>query len=540
MIEDLRERILNLPEQCGVYIMKDAQNKPIYVGKAVSLKNRVMQYLPPASDNRFFIEKLGREVEDIEVLITSNEREALLLENELIKKFKPKYNIRLKDDKNFVSIRIDKGSEFPKLEIVRRQKKDGALYFGPYIRSIDIRQLVKLLRITFKIRTCKDTEFRQRKRPCIQYQINRCLAPCVYKDEEIKRRYEDSIKRCIQIISGKDREILSELEEEMERLSSELRFEEAAQIRDILSIINRRAESQSVININAPDMDIIGLKRQENYISLFVLKFRDGRVQAEMSFVFEDLFQDENEVFEEVFPKLYLHSDDIPEEIVLPSGVKVSEDLRSIISSDKKVEIREAKSGFKANLMGLAVKNAEYRLVDFLNKNSVLHRIKYKFSLTDVPHRIECYDISHISGSYTVGSKVVMVNGQLSKDDYRRYRIESTSGGDDYSAIYEVMSRRLSHTEEIYPDLILIDGGLGQLNAAAKAISEKGLLGKIELLAIAKERGDKYNRVYRMGSKSYIKLDETSEESKFLILMRDEAHRFANDYRERLYRKENI
>ena len=287
-------------------------------------------------------------------------------------------------------------------------------------------------------------------------------------------------------------------------------------------------------------MDIIGLSRQENYISLFLLKFRDGRIQSERSFVFEDLFQNENEILDEIFPKLYYNADDIPNEIILPSGIIISEDLRSLISSEKKVEIKEAKSGFRADLMGLAVKNAEYRMADFLSKSSVLHRMKYKFYLKNVPYRIECYDISHISGSYTVASKVTMVNGQLSKDDYRRYKIESTSGGDDYSAIYEVISRRLLHTEEIYPDLILIDGGLGQLNAAARAISEKGLLGKIELLAIAKERGDKYNRIYRAGSKSYIKLEETSEESKLLILLRDEAHRFANDYRERLYRKENI
>ncbi len=541
MILELKEKILSFPDECGVYIMKDKAGKPLYVGKAKSLKNRVMQYLPPSSDNRYFIQLLGRDVDDIEIIITTNEREALLLENELIKKIKPKYNVRLRDDKNYISVRIDRGNEYPRIEIVRSQKKDGAVYFGPFVRSLDIRELVKLLRITFRIRTCKETEFRQRKRPCIQYQIKRCDAPCVNKSEELRTRYRNAIERCIKILSGRDKEIIRELRQEMQRLSEELKYEEAAGIRDIINVVSSRSDVQNIVNVNAPDMDVFGLKRAGNHIALFLFKFRDGRIFSERSFLFEDVYQDDAEVFEDVLAKLYLHSEDIPQEILIPADFPGSGELGNILSTaGRKTNIRTAVSGFRANLLALAGKNAEFRMQDYLNRNSLVHRIKNRFGLSNLPLRIECYDISHIGGMYTVGSKVVAKNGELYKDEYRRYRIEGNTEGDDYLALYEVISRRMAHAEEEYPDLILIDGGRGQLNVVLKAISEFRPAKNIDILAIAKERVAGFNRIFRPGSKNYTKLDENTEEGRFLILLRDEAHRFANDYRKRLYKKENL
>lgn len=541
MILDLKEKILSFPETCGVYIMKDKGGKPLYVGKAKSLKNRVMQYLPPSSDNRYFIQILGRDVDDIEIIITKNEWEALLLENELIKKLKPKYNVRLRDDKNYISVRIDRNTEYPRIDIVRNQKKDGAIYFGPFVRSSNIKELVKLLITTFKIRICKDTDFKQRKRPCIQYQIKRCDAPCVDKSEELKSRYNQAIERCIKILAGKDKKILEDLKEEMQRLSDEYRYEEAAGIRDIIKIIDKRTETQNIVNVNAPDMDIFGFTKAENHIALFLFKFREGRLIAERSFLVEDVYQDINEFFEDVIIKLYLHSEDIPDEILLPIQIESAEYIEKIFAdSQKSVKIRTAKSGFRANLIQLATKNAEFRIQEFLNRNSVLYRVKNKFGLTNLPTKIECYDISHLSGEYSVGSKVVAKNGELLKDEYRRYKIEGKTDGDDYLALYEVIKRRMSHIEEEYPDLIIIDGGKGQLNVVRRAIESLGVNKKIDIIAIAKDREEGFNKVFKVGSKNYIKLDESTEEGRLLILLRDEAHRFASDYRERLYRKENL
>ncbi len=538
MITELKEKILNFPDSCGVYIMKDSEGKPLYVGKALSLRDRVLQYLPPSSDNRYFIELLARDVTDIELIITSNEREAFLLENELIKKFKPKYNVRLRDDKNYISVRIDKDSEYPRIDIVRSQKKDGAIYFGPFVRGREIRELIKLLRIYFKIRICKDTEFKQRKRPCIQYQIKRCDAPCVDKSEGLKKRYRQNIERCIRILSGKDKYIVEELRTEMQRLSDEYLFEEAAQIRDIIKLINNRYEVQNIINIEAPDMDIFGFERNENRIALFMFKFRDGRIISERSFLFEDIYQSEREIFEDILPRLYHNSEDVPDEIIIPVDIEL--DINCLIKREKKVSIKNPKSGFRFRLIQLARKNAEYRMQEYLDRHSTLYRIKSKFGLRNLPVKIECYDISHISGKYTVGSKVVALNGDLYKDEYRRYRIEGDTEGDDYKALYELIYRRLSHKEEEYPQLILIDGGRGQLASVLKAMNAFDGAGEIDVLAIAKERGEKYNRVFKAGSKNYISLDADSDESRLLILLRDEAHRFANDYRERLYKKENL
>ncbi len=540
MITELKEKIKGFPAQCGVYIMRDNDGRPLYVGKARSLRERIMQYLPPSSDNRYFIELLAKNVVDIEIIITSNEREALLLESELIKKIRPKYNVRLRDDKNYLSVRIEKDAEYPRIDLVRGQKRDGALYFGPYIKSFDLRRLVKLLRVKFRLRTCKDTEFRQRKRPCIQYQIKRCDAPCVDKSEELRIRYQQAIKRCIHIFKGQDREIILELNEEMHQLSEKMRYEEAAVVRDIINLLTELREGQNIVNINAPDMDIFGMKRGENHIALFLLKFREGRIISERSFLFEDVYQDDYELFEDILMKLYLH-DDVPSEILLPEEFENISQLKEVFSSPgKDVLIRSAKSGFRANLLEIASKNARFRMQEYLSRNSVLYRLKNRFGLSNLPRKIECYDISHISGDYTVGAKVVAKNGELYKDEYRRYKIERKTEGDDYLSIYEVLTRRMAHIEEEYPDLILVDGGKGQLNTVKKAINDSNISKLPDILAIAKERGDNFNRIFKVGSKNYIKLDENTEEAKLLILLRDEAHRFANDYRERLYKKENL
>lgn len=541
MIDKLREKIEKFPSQPGVYIMRDANKTAIYIGKAKMLRERILQYLPPTSDNRFFIQRLIEATEDIEIIITQTEKDAFLLENELIKKLKPRYNIRLKDDKNYISIRIDSGHPFPRIEIVRRQKKDGSIYFGPFLRSSEIKELVKLLRITFKIRDCKDTEFVQRKRPCVQYQIGRCMAPCVFKEEKTIALYKEGIERCIRILEGKDREIVSSLKEEMMRLSAGMQFEEAAQVRDIIRIMDRRLENQRIIRIDAPDMDIFGVASGNNHTSLFILKFRRGRVLDERSFIIENIFLDIRELMEDVIVRLYLHSEERPEEIILPVDIgEVSEIQKLISQNGKDIEIKSIKSGYKKRLLDMAYQNASYRLQEFLLSRSILNRIKYKFNLKRIPEKIECYDISHISGKYAVGAKVTAKDGLLLKDEYRRYRINSQSPGDDYAAIYEIISRRLSHTEDELPDLIMIDGGKGQLSACQRAIAEMMPRKEIEIIAIAKERGEKYNRIYKLGSKDYIKLDSTSEESRFLMLLRDEAHRFANDYRTILYKNENL
>lgn len=541
MISKLREKIEKFPSQPGVYIMRDVNRMAIYVGKAKMLKERILQYLPPTSDNRFFVQRLIEATEDIEVIITQTEKDAFLLENELIKKLKPRYNIRLKDDKNYISIRIDRRHPFPRLEIVRRQKRDGSIYFGPFLRSSEIKQLVKLLRITFKIRDCKDTEFVQRKRPCVQYQIGRCMAPCVFKDEKTVASYREGIERCIRILDGKEREIVSSLREEMMRLSACMQFEEAAQIRDIIRIMDRRLENQRIVKIDAPDMDIFGVASDKNHTSLFILKFRGGRVLEERSFIVENIFLDIRELLEDVIVRLYIHAEESPEEIILPVELGEVSEIQRLISQDgKDIEIKSIKSGYKKSLLDMAHQNALYRLEEFLLSKSILNRIKFKLNLKNIPEKIECYDISHISGKYTVGAKVTAKDGLLLKDEYRRYRINSQSRGDDYAAIYEIISRRLSHTEDELPDLIMIDGGKGQLSACQRAIAKMMPRKGIEVIAIAKERGDKYDRIYKLGSKDYIKLDSTSEESRFLMLLRDEAHRFANDYRTILYRNENL
>ncbi len=552
----LEEKLALLPAVPGVYLMKDRAGNVLYVGKAVSLRSRVRSYFSKTATDRAFIPLLDQLVGDVDTVLVSNEKEALLLENELIKKHRPRFNIQLRDDKNFICLRLDVGHSYPRIEVVRRFKRDGARYFGPYSSASSIRETLRIINRYFQLRTCSDHALENRRRPCILHQINRCPAPCVYPIPE--EAYRKSVEEVILFLEGKAGELVEALRARMKSAAANLKFEEAARVRDQLFAIERSLERQKIAVTEPIDQDVFSLYREGDRLLIYALYVRQGRITGGQGFPFAGQEFPEEELLASFINLYYDNENFVPKEVLLPLEPEGVEGLAELLSERKgeKVRVLVPRRGEKLDLVQMSQRNAEQAFLDRKRSkqetSAILEKLKDRLRLSRIPRRIECYDISHFQGATIVASQVAMNEGELDKARYRRFKIKSVATQDDFASMHEVISRRLARgvREKDLPDLMVIDGGKGQLASAQAALKDSGV-SEVDLVALAKSRdldggqGDEPasrspERLFLVHRKEPVVLPQNSAELFLLTRIRDEAHRFAITFQQRLMRRRNF
>ncbi|HEX5036223.1 MAG TPA: excinuclease ABC subunit UvrC [bacterium] len=542
---ELEQKVVEFPNAPGVYLMKDAQGRVMYVGKAIDLKKRVQAYVRE-KDERYQVKFLMARVADIEFVVTDSEKAAFLLENTLIKKHRPRYNIQLRDDKSYVSIKLSLKDKFPRVYVTRTIKKDGSQYFGPYSSAAAARETVEFLEKYFRLRTCSDTEFANRVRPCLQFQIHRCEAPCVdYIDEATYRGLVDQVKLFLQ---GKKKDLVKILEKQMKEQSQSEEFEKAASTRDVIASIQKTLERQTVDRHDWLDQDAVGFHREGDRMTFCVLMVREGKVWESLLYHLKGQGEDD-EVIETFLLQRYKEAPSLPDEILLPCSLASEESLTQLLSehAGKKVDLSSPQRGDRADLLHLAHRNASegfrHRAKKGEEIRDILNGLQDGLGLQNFPRRMECFDISNTGGQESVGSLVCFVDGMPYKDGYRRFKIKTVEGPNDFASMKEVLKRRLSRLtlegEEGQkwekPDLLVIDGGRGQLGMAAAALDELNVTG-IDLISLAKEKEhpSEQDRVYLPGRKNPVLLGRNSGLLHLLMRLRDEAHRFAIAYHRKL------
>ena len=533
---------LKLPILPGVYLIKNSQNKILYVGKAKILRSRVKSYFSSSDSslkNRFLI----RQMKKVDYIVTANEEEACLLEASLIKKHKPRYNVRLKDDKAYPYIRCSVQDDFPRLYFERKVKDHKSLYFGPYTQSGAVRAIMIFLNHTFQLRDCTDSNFKTRERPCLTHQMGFCTAPCVELTN--KKEYKKQFQRAVQFLKGRHIGLVKNLKIQMKQRAEELRFEEAARLRESLKAVEMIEQDQLVIQESELDQDVICALSDKYGFLIEFLYLRKGRLIGTHYRFFKTPF--DKEIFFS-FLNQYYGEHLIPDEILINPPLKKSQFklMERVLSLRKEspCQVNTPKKEKDKALMDRARQNAENHLKDAVrqekSQREILEEIQKKFHLPFLPLRMECYDISHWQGKGTVGSQAVFENGQLKKEDYRLYGLKEAAPSDDYGSLREVLTRRLLHTEYEDPHLLIIDGGKGQLSAAQKVLEDIGRQ-DIPMVALAKDRPlyPKKNqdiqkgtipssgeRFYLPGRKNPV-LFKSSPAFHLLLHIRDEAHRFA-------------
>jgi excinuclease ABC subunit C len=553
----LRGRIADMPTSPGVYLMKDHQNVVIYVGKADNLRNRLRTYFGKSSDTRFFVSLLSKVLYDIEVVVTQTGGEALLLENQLIKTHQPRYNVQLKDDKNFLSLRLSTERPFPRLEIVRRRKKDGARYFGPYSSATAIRHSLRFINRHFQLRTCTDTEFRNRVRPCLEHQIKRCPAPCVL--DVPTTLYDESVRQVGLFLSGQGAEVMGEVRTRMNTASKEMDFERATQYRDQLHAIERALEKQSVALAKPVDLDVFGIAREGPAVAVHLQEVRGGIIQRARAFKLGKNEAPEVVILGEFLLRYYGEERSIPSTVLLPFAIDDQLTCAQWLSDQrhKTVAIQVPARGERKHLIDGAVRNAlqvlhlDQRRGEYAR--DVLGTLQTQLKLTRFPERIECYDISNFQGTDPVASMVVFIDGIAEKGEYRRFHIRSKNTPDDYTMMVETLKRRFARMNDPHwegPDLVVVDGGKGQLNVARRVLQELNI-DHVDLMGLAKSRvresDDKSatvdrspERVFMPNIKDPIVLRQNSEPLHLLVRIRDEAHRFAITFHKKTRRKKRL
>ncbi len=541
----------------GVYLLKDRAGKVLYVGKAKSLRSRVRAYFRPSDegDGRFQVRFLMRKVIDFDTLVTISEKEALILENNLIKQYHPRYNIRLKDDKSYLSAKIT-SHPWPRITVTRRIVKDGGTYLGPFGSADGLRETIDVIRKLFPLRTCSDAVFRNRARPCIEYQIKRCLGPCCLPVD--RGEYERHLRAARMLLEGKNLELLRELREQMKSHADRLEFEDAARMRDRVRAIEKTVERQTVLHHWGIDQDVFGLYREGGSIEIIVLLVRGGKLTTTQSWSFRDLEFADQDVLADLLTQYYSGGRFLPDEVILPAELEDTEVRAELLSErrGKKVEIFVPQRGEKRSLLELALENARQSFAARRDnekiREAMLDDLRAKLHLRNTPKRIECYDISNLQGSMVVGSRVTFDEGEPQKNLYRRYRIRSIEGQDDFASLYEVLKRRLERAvrENEHPDLWVIDGGKGQLNVALTVLKEFNLADRIDAIGLAKQHvlNDGHQatvvkseeRVFLPNRKDPVVLPRNSTALFLLVRIRDEAHRFAITYNRDLRRRARL
>ena len=552
--ENVQEILGNLPTRPGVYLHKNEQGIVLYVGKAINLRSRVRSYFHSQVDS-IKTQRLRREIKDIEIITTDSELEALLLENTLIKKYKPKYNVRLKDDKRYPYIKVHWADDFPKVTVTRRMVRDGSRYFGPYTSVWAVHQTLDLLRKVFPYLTCDRTITGNDSRACLYFDIKLCNGPCI--GAASREAYRAMISELMDFLNGKSDAIMSQLETRMEKAAENLQFEKAAEYRDQLRAVNRIVSKQKVIATANTDQDVIAFAREQGDACVQIFFIRHGKLIGREYFLLDGTDgETDEEVLQEFLTQFYDEAAHIPKEVLLPHEVSEAMVIEEWLKQKRstKVTLQVPRRGKKRELVEMASTNAADTLAT-LRQQWAADRSKHVEAMTELqqalalpgpPARIECYDISHTQGAQTVGSMVVFVQGVPRKSDYRRFNVQSV-GNDDYGAMKEVLSRRFNRYKDelagelhdpskigkikketawaLLPDLLLIDGGKGQLSAALEVLDEFELRDEVPVAALAKQEEE----IFVPGKMDAVLLPERSQGLYLVQRVRDEAHRFANE-----------
>jgi excinuclease ABC subunit C len=535
----LEDKVAAFPQLPGVYLMRSIENEVIYVGKAINLRSRVRSYLR-GGDGRAQIEFLMRRLVDIEVIVTENENQAFILERDLITRYKPRYNIRLKDDRTYLSIRIDQNADWPRLEVVRKIEDDGARYFGPYSSGYEMRNLLEVIKRAIPLRTCSNTVFYNRARPCLEYQIKHCAGPCCLKVD--RDDYRQWITQAIGVLEGRSDALKKQLTREMDRASEELRFEDAATYRDRLEALDSAKQSAPFVTPGGEARDVFALFREEQLACVAVLLVRNGRIIDSINYSFSSVQVGDEELIEAVVSQFYGQGRDVPDEVILPFELTNQSLLQSMLRETKAgaMEVLAPQRGIRARFLGLAELNARQHFIATFDAEKryleVARAFARSFKLRQMPRRIEVVDISNFQGSDIVGALVCFFEGNPDKSAYRKYRIKQQGKPDDFASIHEVVTRRLERgkLDGDLPDCLIIDGGPGQLSAALHARDELGVT--LEIISLAKMRTEqnmrrkeiekKPERMYLDPQSDPVELAADDPLTHFVARMRDEVHRF--------------
>ena len=540
----LEEKLARLPDRPGIYIYRDAKAQVLYVGKAASLRSRVRSYFQESRPRDPKTDALVRQIRDLEYVVTDNELEALMLEANLVRKHRPRYNIILRDDKHYPFLKITTNEEFPRLLVARRVQNDGATYYGPFYPATAMRETLKLTRQLFPLRTCSITIDGTLERPCIQYSIHRCNAPCT--GWETREGYAKTVREVTQFLGGRDEDLALRLTREMEEAAVETKFERAAVLRNQIQALNKVRERQKIISTDEVDQDVIGVVRQGSDACVEFFFVRKGRLVGQEAFFFDRVAGwADGEILSafvrQFYGKVVAPAPEILVSEDLPEAELTTEWLSTL--AGRRVQIVVPQRGPRREFVAMAEANAAIALQNHLlsrddRQQVVLEELRRALTLPGLPNRIEGYDISHVQGSEQVGSLVVWENGSMKKEDYKRFRIKTVAGADDFAALGEVLTRRFARALEQgtpLPDLVLIDGGRGQLNVGLKVLQELGL-DYLPVVALAKQQEE----VYVGESLHPLVLDPTSPALHTLQKIRDEAHRFAITYHKKLRSKRTL
>ncbi len=545
----------NVPSSTGVYLMRDEKGGVIYVGKAKNLRSRIRNYFQ-GTDTRAMVPFLVSRIRDLDFVITNTEKEAFLLENTLIKEHRPRYNVIFRDDKTYVSLRLDTRQDFPAFQVVRKTKKDGAHYFGPYPSGLAAKETLKFLHQLFPFRTCKDREFKTRRRPCIEYEIRNCVGPCVGLVG--KEKYRKFIDDAVLFLEGRETKLLDLLRKRMAEAAESLEFEEAARLRDQIAAVETTVEKQRMVSADFKDQDVFGLYREEELVQVCALRIREGKTLGTKKFPPVRTAAGDAEVLSSLLRQYYDGELFIPAEVVIPGEIEDGEVLAEWLSEKrgKKVDLIVPRRGPRRDLAGIARQNAEDILKSEravrMDEESAMALLRDKLHLHKLPRRIECFDISNLGGQLPVGSLVSFVDGKPDKSGYRLFHVRGVEGADDYASMYEVMKRRFESRENL-PDLLMVDGGKGQVSMAVAVLRELKI-GNLDVIGLAKgsaQGGDaegvrrrpsmkEQDHVYLAGRKDPVYLIKYPAALLFLQRIRDEAHRFAITHHRRRMEKRDV
>lgn len=541
---DIQEQLKKLPAEPGVYLMKNENDKVIYVGKAISLKNRVRQYFQSSKNHTSKVKSMVKNIAKFEYIITDSELEALILECNLIKQYRPKYNVLLRDDKTYPYIKVTVNEDYPRVLKVRKVLKDKAKYFGPYTNITAVNDTLEIIRNTYPIRTCNidiEKAIANKVRPCLNKHIKKCIGPCT--GEVSKEEYNKMIEEVILFLSGKEERLIEILKEKMNKCAMDFNFEDAAIYRDKIRSLEDMVQKQKIDSGTSDlNQDIIAMARAHDEACVQVFFIRNGKIVGREHFILEGVMDSSRKSILSSFVKqFYISQDYIPKEIIIEDEIEDSFVLEEWLTDKKgqKVNIKVPQKGDKKNLIEMVRKNA----IEYLEKFSNLNKLKYQKSigaleelknilrLKDTPKRIESFDISNIQGVDSIGSMVVFTDGKKDKKEYRRYKIKTVEGPNDYDSMAEIVERRIKY--ENFPNLILLDGGKGQVSAAKKVLDRYGV--NIPLWGMYKD--DKHRTKGLISQEKEIELDKTSNLYRFVASIQEEVHNYAISYHRSLRNK---
>jgi excinuclease ABC subunit C len=538
-LPNIPNKLNGVSQEPGVYLMKDASGKVIYVGKARNLRKRLASYFKPSGQLNVKAGILSAKISDIETIITRTEKEALILESNLIKRHKPRYNVVLKDDKRYPSLRIDLNDPYPNFSIVRKIGQDNALYFGPFASAQAVRETLRTINKTFKLRKCKARDFKSRTRPCLHCQMNGCLAPCCLDvDPDI---YGEQVTEAIMFLKGRTPDLIRKIRKQMELCAQKQEFERAARLRDKIFFLERTIEKQIAVTTDFKDRDVFAIARSEGTSVITVLSVRGGFLTGTRHYSFAETISTSEEMMAAFIRQFYERHPSVPGELLVSIDLEDAELTAEWLSNfrKKKINILRPQRGAKTQLITLASHNAENELKNIIVSRSaemdLLLRLQAKLKIERLPERIECFDNSNISGTQAVAAMAVFENARPKTSFYRKYLIKTVTEHDDYAYMEEVLKRRFNKGEasKPYPDLLVVDGGKGQLNIALAVTRELNLTEKFDIIGIAKKdetKGETRDKIFKPGRANPLNFGKDEDLLLFLQRIRDEAHRFAISY----------